>query len=514
VLLAALLLGLLLPAPPARAQSSEADVLVAQAILAYDGGRYDEALAILKEALALDPSNLEGLYYTGLALLAQQKPEEAAAALERARAAAPDDLAVLTQLGVARVAARHYDRAEPPLARVFQARPRTEAVGYYLGFLRYRRGDYQGALEALRAGASDDPEIQQLSRFYAGLALARLGRTAEAAAEAEAAIRTLPASPLTGPAERLRDAARAGREPDRRFRAGVRVGFTYDTNAPVQPEPSHDPDAEAARRHRRHTAGEVLGLNLDYAWLRTGPWEATVSYSFFQILHQGLPSFSVQDHMGILTGSYRDTLGALPYQLGLSYSYDYLTLDDDEFIQRHTVTGLGTLAENERNLSAVQVRLQTREFSNDSNIPPEEVRDATNWMVGLVHALRFAGGRHLVRAGYQFDVEDADGRNFKYHGHRVLAGAQYTLPWADTRLSYDVDVHFRDYAHAHSLLPRVNPRSRERADTEQTHVARVEQPLPWNLTLTAEYQGIVGRSNLPLFSFNRNIFSLILSWQY
>ncbi|HJR02196.1 MAG TPA: tetratricopeptide repeat protein, partial [Methylomirabilota bacterium] len=46
-------------ATPAEAQQSEADVFVTQAILAYDARKYDEALASLKEALALDPKNVE-----------------------------------------------------------------------------------------------------------------------------------------------------------------------------------------------------------------------------------------------------------------------------------------------------------------------------------------------------------------------------------------------------------------------------------------------------------------------
>src|SRR5262245_18418550 len=61
---------------PAEAQQSEADVFVAQAILAYDAKQYDEALGLLKEALAQDPKNVEALYYTGLVLMAQQKTEE------------------------------------------------------------------------------------------------------------------------------------------------------------------------------------------------------------------------------------------------------------------------------------------------------------------------------------------------------------------------------------------------------------------------------------------------------
>jgi tetratricopeptide (TPR) repeat protein len=508
------LLLLTLSAVPAFAQLSEADVFVAQATLAYEEKRYEDALALLRDALRLEPNHVEALYYTGLVHIAQRRLDLAVEALEKARAAAPGDLAVLFQLGVAYFIKEEYDKAEPLLAQVFNQRPRTDGLGYYVGFMRYRKKDYQGALRAFAAGTSSDPNIQQLTRFYSGLALAILGLPERAAAEVEEALRLQPGSPLTGPAERLRDTIVAARERERRFRAEVRLGFLYDTNVAVEPEPSHDPTAESLRRRKTRSPGELAAVRLEYAWLRTGPWEATASYSFFQIMNNDLPSFNIQNHLGAVGGTYRGAVEAMPFQLGVQYAYDYLTLDDDEFLQRNTATLFGTLVESPVHLTTAQGRLQTKEFSADSNIAPEEQRDAKNWMVGFTHIFRFAEDKHLLKFGYQFDVEDADGRNFKYLGHRALAGAQYTLPWRETRLKYDLDVHQRNYRHAHSLLPTSAPGTRERVDTEVTHVFRVEQPLPYDLTLAAEYQAIISRSNLPAFSFNRNVYSLTLSWQY
>jgi hypothetical protein len=75
----------------------------------------------------------------------------------------------------------------------------------------------------------------------------------------------------------------------------------------------------------------------------------------------------------------------------------------------------------------------------------------------------------------------------------------------------------------------VKPSTREREDTEQNHVFRIEQVLaknlgptsigcaptaPCPLTLAAEYQRTVADSNLPVYSFNRNVWSLTLAWQY
>jgi len=44
-----------------------------------------------------------------------------------------------------------------------------------------------------------------------------------------------------------------------------------------------------------------------------------------------------------------------------------------------------------------------------------------------------------------------------------------------------MDVHFRSYLHANTLLPIQNPGSTQREDTEQNHIFKLEQPLPWLL---------------------------------
>lgn len=523
-------LGPILLAPrPAAAQQSESDVFVAQAILAYEARRYDEALGFLEEALAQEPKNVEALYYKGLVLMAQQKTEAALEPLERARVLAPQDFSARFLLGVAYFSLERYDKAEPLLAGIFNERPKTEGVGYYVGLMRYRKKDYQGALRAFRAETSTNPNIQQLAKFYAGLTLAILGLPEQAAAEVDAALRLQSGSALTGPAERIRDTIAAARERERRFHAEVRLGFLYDTNVVVNPQPSHDPTAEEVRKRKSHTTGELAALRLDYTWLRTGPWESTVTYSFFQTYDNDLPSFNVQNHLGSAAGTYRGAVAAMPYQVGAQYTFDILTLDEKEFIQRHTATAFATLVENGMNLTSLTARLQVKDFAHDSNLPPEEIRDARNGMLGVTHVLRFANDRHLIRFGYQFDLENADGRDFSYVGHRFLAGGQYTLPWETTRLRYDFDLHQRHYTHANAILPARNPGTVEREDIEQNHVARVEQTLarsigpasigcaptaPCPLALAFEYQRTVARSNLPVFSYDRNVFALILSWQY
>ena len=519
----ALALALILDSAVALAQTTEADVYVAQAVLEFDDKKYDAALENLRKALALEPDHVEALYFTGAVYAAQKRPDLAAPYLERARAKSPKDPSIAYQLGLVYFAQQQYDRAEPLLEEAFRANPELDSLGYYVGFLRYRNKDYRGALAAFRAGRSSDPEIQQLTRFYTGLALGVLGLPGQAAAEVEQAIRLAPGSQLTGPAERLRDSIVASRDRDRRFAFEARVGLSYDDNVIVRPvedtEAPIEPLVAEIRRHKHESTGELFGVNTSYVWWRTPDWESSIGYSFFMTYQNALPSFNVINNLGTASLTYKTALFQLPTQAILQYAYDDTILGTDQFLQRHTVSLSGVVIESTRNFTQGFVRFQAKIFENVSQaeLIANDNRTGDNYMAGFLHFIRFAEDRHYIKVGYQFDWDDTgktNGRNWMYFGNRLTAGAQYTLPWWAIRLKYDLDVHFRDYVYKNTVLPSYAPGSKWRQDQELTNILRAELPLPANFTLAAEYLVTRDFSNIEVFSYIRNVVSVSLIWSY
>ena len=281
------------------AQTSEAEVYVAQAIIDYEAKDYDKALDSLREALKVDPKNADAHYYTGLVLVAQKKPGEAIAAFEKARAAAPTDVAILYQLGLAYFGQKEYRKAEGPLEQVFKAAPKTDGVGYYLGHAKFKRGDYNGALAAFRGGASNDPDIQQLTRVYTGYALAGLGKPAEADAEIKQGLAVQGATAVpTTMADRLKQGVAAAGAEERPFHAEVSFGILYDNNVAILPRASRDPAAENTRLLRpADSFGETFGVSLGYTFLKIGPWQADVGFSFFRINYNDEPHFNTNNYL-------------------------------------------------------------------------------------------------------------------------------------------------------------------------------------------------------------------------
>jgi len=300
-------------------------------------------------------------------------------------------------------------------------------------------------------------------------------------------------------------------------------------NAAAEPNRSHDATAEAARQGHRESFGELLSVGLEYDWLRTGPWTSTIAFSFFGAHNNSLGSFDVDDYSGSLRVARRGTLFEIPMQAGFNYSYDYLTLGYDELVQRHSMAGYLALIESARHLTNFQARVEIKRYHETEStpkvvIPSELNQDATNWLVGAIHFVRFDRDRHFIKGGYQLDIEQAKGSDYSYVGHRFILGGQYTLPWRDIRLSYDFDLHYRDYLHRNLLLPTDDPGGKERNDREYTNTFRVEMPLTWlikwdffksqSLFVTAEYTNKIINSNLDLYSYQRDYGALYFTWQY
>ena len=515
---ATVLLLALLCAPPAdAAQLTETDVFVGEAILAIADKRYDEAMASLQRALAGEPQHVEALYYTGVVHMARREPQQAVPFLERARAVSPRDLAIAFQLGVAYFAAEDYDRAAPLLEQAFAAEPTLDGLGYYTGFVRYQRGDHQGALRAFRAGRTSDPDLAQLTRFYTGLALASMGLHGQASAEVEQALRLQPASPLSGPAERLRDVLVSARARDRRFRGEARFGFFYDDNAVVRPQ-EHASDflVNDLRRAKYESSGELFSLRLEYDWLRVADWTFNVSYSFFTTYNNDLPSLNLIDHVAAVGVSRRDVVASMPLLSGWQFSWDVLMLDSKEFLQRFGTLFYASLVESERHVTTAFFRNEVKEYTETRPHPAEEFQDAINWMFGLQHMARFNEGRHYVKAGYQVDFDDTRGRDFEYLGHKFLAGFQATLPWQEIRLIYDFAMHHRKYRFKHAFLPLDDPDTRARDDHDMVNQVRFEWPVPWgkNLTAILDFQATHVRSNFAEFTYHRRVGTLALVWAF
>lgn len=519
---------------PGYAQQGEAEILLAQATLAYEEGKYDEAIKFLQQAQSLDPNNSRILYYLGLTFLAKKQPATAITHLQTAFELRPSDVFTRYQLGIGHFALHNYDQASPLLFKVYEEQPEIEDLGFYVGFLRYRDKEYDKALEAFEVNRSQDPDIKQLALFYQGLVLGVLGIPEQAIVQLDEALKVEAISPLTQGAIQLRDALAAGRrapQDKKRFRIQLSVGGFYDDNVAINPNVSSDPIVQQLRSRNTTSPGFLASALFDYSWLRHGPLESTINYQFFQTLNTNddLSRFNTQDHIVGTGAYYRGTVLENPYQVGLEYSFDYLLLDNVAFLSRHNPTLsvlfvepsfklplLGSVGNLTTGISRYQIKTFYNEPANsDPRFFGPDVRDGYNTMVGISHVFRLFNDAHFVRFGYQYDNENTDGSNFTYRGNKFLTGGQASLPIPTLRLRYSLDIHWRDYnAGPNTFFPSNAPRTVNRKDIQYNHLVQLIDELPYNFSLIFQYQYLRNDSNIGVYDYTKNVFSLIVNWTY
>ncbi len=495
---------------------TEADVYVDRGILAYDSKQYGEALEAFQQALRLAPDNINALYYTGLTYMAMQQHAAAQAVFEQAQRLAPNDLDVAFQLGVAYFLQQQYDKAEPLFRQVYAGQPQRPNLGYYLGFIEYRKQNYREALRFFQSAVPSDENFAQLNRFYAGLCLSALGLAGQAREEIESSLRLQPTSPLTGPAERLSEVLAPVVRAERPFHVDAKVGFYYDTNVAVIPNASGDIVAQAARETGHRSPGELGYVRFEYTPLRTPDWEGSIAASTLQTVNNDVSGFNTTNPEGAATLAYKTNIGKVPTVVGFNFLYDYFALSGHNFLNQYTVGPLFmSLIWNAANLTQAQLRFQALDFMNQNLITPSDDRDGFDYMAGFIHYFRFEADRHFIKLGYQINWQKTDGSNWTYLGNRFLVGAQYTLPWWDIRLRYDLDAHLRDYTNLHTYLPTTCATPCiHRSDQQLTNLFSISKDLPYNLTLAVEYLLDRNFSNLALYDYTRQVISVSLSWRY
>ena len=145
--------------------------------LLFQLGRYDEAMAAWRQALANAPRPSVALALhtsLGRAEWAKSGSADAAAAhYERALAIDSDNVGLLGDLASLRIAQERYDEALTLFQRAIEHTPDAPRLHAGRGYALYRTGQVDAAIESLERALELDPTMHEAHNH---LALARRGR--------------------------------------------------------------------------------------------------------------------------------------------------------------------------------------------------------------------------------------------------------------------------------------------------------------------------------------------------
>ncbi len=134
------------------------DELVRRAQEALDREDFDEAEALGRRALMLDPDSPEARQVVSSALIEQGRYEESVPLLEEILAQDPDDLMALADLGLALFEMCEFEDAEAVLSRALEIDNADPQASYWMALCLERHSEYDAADRYFRIAHQHGPE--------------------------------------------------------------------------------------------------------------------------------------------------------------------------------------------------------------------------------------------------------------------------------------------------------------------------------------------------------------------
>jgi tetratricopeptide (TPR) repeat protein len=519
---ALLLLLLFVRALPAVAQTAvdqqTYELSMAKGLVKFGDSQYAEAEALFRLALKAKPGDFEASDYLGQTLIRSRKYSEAEEIYQRLLKADPSNAKAMLGLGIAQYHQGKYKEALANFSNAEKALTEEPLVYYYQGLTHSQIGEYNQAIQRFARTMAFSPELAPDAHYQSGIAYFKQNISDEAKAEFEEVIKSEPPeSELAKSArEYLRQIAAIKPEGPKKWDLTLSASQQYDSNVIVLPNGVSTPGGVGISRKYDYVTA-LYGRG-EYRAVQTDKWIAGMSYSFFQNFHQTLSAFDVQDHTPTVFVQYN----AGRVQTRLQYVFDYITVGRAAYAFLHTFNPVVTIAESQSFFTQIQAKYQYQDYQPD-RFAFNPTRNGTNWLVGVTQFYLFAANTGNVRLGYTFDANVTGGgsptavtpgtpRNsdWSYKGHRFTVGVGLP-PVLTIKADANFDYYLQQYDNANSFSLSGTT---VRRDNIYIATGTLSRDLTANLSLAFQYNYTRDQNNIPVFDYNRSVFSLILAGRF
>jgi len=564
--LGASLLLLLALAPHAHAAGGResSDALLQRGESLARDGRCAEALPVLEEARAADPSSARVPFIAGQCQIETKRYADAVASLEAAKRESESPAETDLYLGMARFHLGDFDGAERALADARARTPGRPELDFYDGLLLLSRAasheasrDFarEAAAALGRSRRSGADWLEPVVSYYEGLAwqgaderaksrtaLNRVVAQAPGTVWAEAAQRVLEGRGTEGDPS---DASRVFLEAeakDRRVRGlqgepestwiALTVGGEWDSNVVLRGADVQLPQDISNERDARFVWSAEGGATL----FANDDWTVGVVGYYYGTVQNHLTDFDVQfPSLSI----WADRLLSDRDAVRLQYDFGYAWIGGDPYLALQNL--MPAYYHNWGQLGTSRLFAQgawDNYFPNILDVPSPafvgapcpnplgvcgpagldegSARNLDGWgfNAGVDHAV-LAWIPYVptwIRAGYRFNQYWARGTEYDYQGHEFRLGFRSPLPFEFTldawgSFTYQPFQHTSTYPASSTVVagtPYALRTDKRRDDIYQFQVS-LERPITSWLLASIRYSWIENQSNVNIFEYDRQI---------
>jgi tetratricopeptide (TPR) repeat protein len=467
----------------ALGSEGNAELSFHRGVVAFDQERMDDARGHFEEVLATDPQDTSAIQYLALIAHAQGDPEQAIVLYRQALLIDPNDVEIRLDLGISLLEIDELSAAREQFDAVLAVESTRARAQLLAGITAYRSGDYAAALPYLDRAAALDPSVRTEARYYTGLCQVLLQRYELADGALSDVEQQAPVSPLGQSARQLREQMRERPDDSRRWWLALSLGLEGDSNPTVAGAPlSRDPDGRV-----------VLRPQAEYTlWQQPGDL-VSVGYDGYLSFHFDEHEVDLNTHSAFLQGS--TSLG--PVQATLRYDYAATWIDlSQPFRQLHRIIPSVSFPIGE--VGVTQVYYQWLHHDFDDVFVQALDRSGNQNVIAANHFFFIPTDyTDYIRIGALGDFYNADGSEYTYRGWEVSFGISAPLPF-----EFNAVALYRYIARNYRNRSICRPNQKRNDSIHRVGVDFV-RPIgqDWELSLTGTFNWV--DSNIPAFDFNR-----------
>ena len=517
-----LLLLIILAYAPARADGPAGaetyDFRMSKGILDFSKGRYDKATESFQQALNAKPGDSDALYYLGQAFLRLRNYQGAETAFHQSLKREPVSARSLLGLGIAQVGLGKFQESLNALASAERLSADNPLIYYFKGLASQQLNAYDQSQALFSRAMALSPDLTPSARYYTGIGHYQRGLQEQAQKEFEAAIAlSEPDSDLARSAQGLIQQQRAAPKTPRAWDLSLSASGQYDSNVVLLPLGTQPPGGQTgiSQKDDYRTAFYLRG---EFRGIQTNAWTVGATYGFYQSLHQTLNAFDVEDHSPSLFVQHQ--FGIM--QTRLQYIYDYVKVGRAPYLVAHAIQPTFTFSEGGDKFTLFQFRYQDKDFQH-GRFQTNSFRDGKNWLAGVTQFFYFSNGAGLVRVGYTYDTDRTGGgspgiasvgnqtnADWAYRAHRFATGLSLP-PIMTLRLNLAFDYYLQDYDNPSSFS---QTGTTHRSDRIIFFTGALSRNITDHVSIALEYNYTRDKSNLTLFDYARNVYSITLNARF
>ncbi|MGO9613636.1 MAG: tetratricopeptide repeat protein [Dissulfurispiraceae bacterium] len=477
---------------------TSAETFLEEGIAEYRAENYDEALESFLQANAQEPGSSSIAYHLGLTYeQLGNYPKAKEHFIDAITLSPPENNAYIGLIDML-YSLDNVREAREWMAKAEKIGINPARLAYTSGLILLKENRPSEAIDAFKKAKELDSSLAQQSNFQIAVAQTNQRKYAEAKETLRALMTVDPTSDLATFANEYERAIERTVNAYKAWQFSVGVAYQYDDNVVLQPSGNVAPTAISGQRD----SSFVGTFRANYSPLFSGPWSLNAQYNFYSNTYRTLNTYNQIDQSVSLIPAYNFKQGAV----FLPLTYDYVLVHESGYLSMFTAKPTGSVIIAPGHLAQFSVGYQKLDYYYPLT-SPDENQDGSIYSASAAYIHPFAGGKGALNLRYELSVQQTEGVNWANTGNRITAGL--VLPLMNRlNLVASGDIFLQDYKNVNTFF------GIKRQDKTYTGSATLVYEIIRNLNLNVQYTHVTANSNIPLYEYNRNLYTVGVEFNF